>query len=147
MWPTPHATESEMRTHKRTPAQEAGKHGLYLQVEALRSTLWPTPVANDDNKSPEAHMAMKQRMKGGPRNTITSLQVAVKATMLPSPRASAMTTESMESFEARRDKGDVATPKLAVAAGVLVGQKLNPAWVSRMMGFPDSWMDVGEETL
>lgn len=41
--------------------------------------LWPTPTANDDNKSPAAHMAMKQRMKGGPRNCITSLQVAVKA--------------------------------------------------------------------
>ena len=41
---------------------------------------WPTPVANDDNKSPEAHMAMKQRMKGGPRQTITSLQVMAKTT-------------------------------------------------------------------
>lgn len=35
---------------------------------------WPTPVANDDNKSPDAHMAMKARMGGG-RKTITSLQV------------------------------------------------------------------------
>lgn len=41
--------------------------------------LWPTPVANDDNKTPEAHMAMKTRMKGGARNTITSLQVLAKA--------------------------------------------------------------------
>src|SRR5690606_20874396 len=41
--------------------------------------LWPTPVANDDNKSPAAHMAMKRRMKGGPRNCITSLQVMAKA--------------------------------------------------------------------
>ena len=81
---------------------------------------------------------------GAHRGKPDSLHSYVK--MLPSPRASAMTTESMESFEARRDKGDVATPKLAVAAGVMVGQKLNPAWVSRMMGFPDGWMDVGEET-
>lgn len=43
------------------------------------SSLWPTPVANDDNKTPEAHMAMKRRMKGGPRSTITSLQVMAKA--------------------------------------------------------------------
>jgi hypothetical protein len=41
--------------------------------------MWPTPCANDDNKSPPAHMAMKTRMKGGPRYTITSLQVAAKA--------------------------------------------------------------------
>lgn len=43
---------------------------------------WPTPVANDDNRTPEAHMAMKSRMKGGPRNTITSLQVKVQTNWL-----------------------------------------------------------------
>lgn len=26
------------------------------------------------------------------------------------------------------------------------GMKLNSAWVSRMMGYPDSWMDDGEAT-
>jgi hypothetical protein len=26
------------------------------------------------------------------------------------------------------------------------GLKLNPEWVSRMMGYPDGWMDVGEAT-
>jgi hypothetical protein len=41
---------------------------------------WPTPVANDDNKTPEAHLAMKQRMgerdgTGANRTAITSLQV------------------------------------------------------------------------
>ncbi len=40
--------------------------------------LWPTAVANDDNKTPGAHMAMKRRMKGGPRKTPTSLQVVAK---------------------------------------------------------------------
>lgn len=49
--------------------------------------LLPTPVSNDDNKSPEAHMRMKKNMKGGPRNTITSLNVMAKAGMLPTPRA------------------------------------------------------------
>ncbi len=46
---------------------------------------WPTPVANDDNKSPEAHLAMKERM-GGNRTAITSLNVKVKA--WPTPRVS-----------------------------------------------------------
>ena len=41
---------------------------------------WPTPVANDDNKTPEAHLAMKLRMgerdgTGSQRIAITSLQV------------------------------------------------------------------------
>jgi len=44
---------------------------------------WPTPVANDDNKSPEAHLAMKGRMGGG-RKEITSLQVMAK-TIWPTP--------------------------------------------------------------
>ncbi len=52
-------------------------------LDQMARTGWlPTVVANDDNKSPEAHMAMKRRMKGGPRNTITSLQVQAKAGML-----------------------------------------------------------------
>jgi hypothetical protein len=48
---------------------------------------WPTPCAHEDGKSPEAHMAMKQRMPGGPRSTITSL--AVKVQNWPTPRVAA----------------------------------------------------------
>lgn len=44
---------------------------------------WPTPVANDDNKSVEAHLAMKARLPGGARKTITSLNVLVKAWQTP----------------------------------------------------------------
>lgn len=53
--------------------------------------MWPTPCAQEDGKSVEAHLAMKARMKGGPRRTITSLNVAVKADALgltSSPEAS-----------------------------------------------------------
>jgi hypothetical protein len=51
---------------------------------------WPTPTANDDNKTPEAHLAMKQRMgeRDGSfanRMAITSLQVKVQ--VWPSPRS------------------------------------------------------------
>ena len=45
---------------------------------------WPTPVANDDNKSVEAHLAMKKRMGGG-RTSITSLQVMAKTVGWPTP--------------------------------------------------------------
>lgn len=38
----------------------------------------PTPVARDDGKTPKAHMAMKRRMKGGERKTITSLSVLAR---------------------------------------------------------------------
>jgi hypothetical protein len=96
--------------------------------------LWPTPVANDDNKSPEAHMAMKQRMKGGPRNTITSLNVMVKATergMWPTPHSNMSTGP----WRQGREGG----PNLQTAAG----GSLNPTWVEWLMGFPPGWTDLG----
>lgn len=70
---------------------------LYLRVPwerpiyANESLLWPTPVAQDDNKSPAAHMAMKARMPGGVRKKPTSLNVMVKGIeqgIWPTPTAS-----------------------------------------------------------
>ena len=46
-------------------------------LEAARA-LWPTPVAHDDQKSPEAHLKMKADMPGGPRSAVTSLTVLAK---------------------------------------------------------------------
>lgn len=86
LWPTPRSSPNENRQTKPTPSQLAGEHGWPLGVTV---NLWPTPVAHDDGKSPEAHLAMKARMKGGPRHTITSLTVMVKAGdqgLWPTPR-------------------------------------------------------------
>ena len=69
---------------------------------------WATSVANDDNKSPEAHMAMKARMKGGPRNTVTSLQVQAKMWATPAPMQTreGWTPEQIEAARAKeRAKG------------------------------------------
>lgn len=65
-------------------------------------SLWPTAVAQDDNKSPEAHLAMKARMKGGPRNTVTSLQVMAKIWATPQARDHfpAHTPERVEKMKA-----------------------------------------------
>lgn len=54
-------------------------------AEGMRA-MWPAPCAQDDNKTPEAHLAMKARMKGGPRNSITSLQVLVQEWATPQAR-------------------------------------------------------------
>ena len=61
-------------------------------IGAIGGGVLPTPVAKDDGKSPEAHLAMKARMKGGPRYTITSLAVLARngmeqPTTLPTPKA------------------------------------------------------------
>ncbi len=55
-------------------------------------SLWPTAVAKDDGKTPEAHLAMKQRMgerdgTGANRTAITSL--AVKVQQWPTAKADA----------------------------------------------------------
>ena len=55
---------------------------------AWKVTMWPTPTANDDNKTPEAHLAMKIRMgerdgTNSNRAAITSLNVMTKAWSTP----------------------------------------------------------------
>jgi hypothetical protein len=80
-WPAPKGTDGT----KGGPNQAGSKGDLMLPSAAAQ---WPTPVANDDNKSPEAHLAMKARMKGGPRQTITSLQVLVQQWPTPAARDS-----------------------------------------------------------
>jgi hypothetical protein len=72
---------------------------LDVAVQAYRpgGMMWPTPVVNDDNKSPQAHLAMKKRIgerdgTNSNRTAITSLNVLVKAMYgPPAPAKSSMT--------------------------------------------------------
>jgi len=138
------------------------------------SGLWPTPVAQDDNKTPEAHLAMKARMKGGPRKTITSLNVMVKATerqMWPTPHANCSTgagtqgragglnlqTAVRESFltpAARDYRSPNAKPYSERGGGKkgeqlpnAIGGQLNPTWVEWLMGFPLGWTDLKPQAM
>lgn len=122
------------------------------------SSLWPTPVAHDDGKTPEAHLAMKQRMPGGPRSTITSLTVMVKAVergLWPTPRATdgdrggrgdllAMVRTGLDSRR-KNWPTPTATRRSGLqshGANAVTGQ-LNPTWVEWLMGFPPGWTDLG----
>lgn len=77
---------------RRTPL---GRRYLERAVSVLRTsdrgcTSVPTPCAQEDNKSIEAHLAMKHRMgerdgTGANRTAITSLQVVAKLSAVPSP--------------------------------------------------------------
>ena len=86
-WPTPN-TPSGVPTSKST---ETHTGGMDLDGAATLAG-WPTPVANDDNKTPEAHLAMKQRIgkrdgTGADRGTITSLQVMAQMSAWGTPAA------------------------------------------------------------
>ncbi len=143
---------------KATPARRS----LFQLAPWMQSTdetesgLWPTAVANDDNKTPEAHMRMKQRMKGGARSTITSLQVMVKAVdrkLWPSPTASVGGPEP-EGKTGRKLATMVKlypTPDVGMAKGrgiastedrSRLGGSLNPTWVEWLMGYPLGWTDL-----
>ena len=112
LWPTPTAcADKSIRTPEGARAEV--ERGKSPDLAAHVMAMWPTPVANDDNKSPEAHMAMKARMKGGPRNCITSLQVMAKA-------------------NGQALAGSSATTEKPGA--------LNPEFVFWLMGFPAEWL-------
>jgi hypothetical protein len=93
-WPTPN-TPSGGRSVSTEKMDATGrtadgrKHTASLE-HAVKFSGWPTPVANDDNKSPEAHLAMKKRMgerdgSNSNRDQITSLQVMAKMVGWPTP--------------------------------------------------------------
>jgi hypothetical protein len=92
----------------------------------------PTPVAHDDGKSYEAHMAMKARMKGGPRHKCTSLAVMARSNMWPTPTAQDAKNNGAASQQDRNTK----------PLNAEVGGKLNPTWVEWLMGWPLGWTDL-----
>lgn len=129
MWPTPRASEVEMRTYSRTPSQEAGKHGMYLQAEVLHAErLLHTPTSTANQLAP----SMRERDKGSWFPTPDAGMMQGGRTLPEGTSPTGMTPDGK-----KRQVG---------LTNAVAGGKLNPAWVSRMMGFPDGWMDVGEET-
>ena len=88
---------------------------------------WPTPTAQPDGKTPEAHLAMKQRMgerdgSGANRTQITDLQVMAKtAGPVRITADGQMLTGSSAEMES--------------------GGQLNPAHSRWLQGYPPEWCD------
>ncbi len=103
------------------------------------SGLLPTPVAKDDGKTYEAHMAMKARMPGGPRGTCTSLAVMARGGMWPTPSAHDNRdrgNRSMPAIQRRESLGKQLMLSMVVDPN---SGALNPTWVEWLMGFPLGW--------
>lgn len=100
-------------------------------------------------------MAMKRRMKGGPRSTVTSLNVAAK--LWPTPTAhegkgsgpsqyernSLTLQEAASAFPSGRP--DPTTPKDGESSSPST-RVLNPRFNEMLMGWPPHWTCVCEPT-
>lgn len=125
-WATPQA-----RDQKSANSADSGNYqrkleqGYTIDLNSQAHN-WLTPVSNDDNKTPKAHLAMKSRMVGGPRNTITSLQVLAQVWPESSPQAQAI------------PDGEPSSPPTPGALPPSA-KRLNPYFVEWLMGWPANW--------
>jgi len=130
-WPTPNCPTGGPNS-KSTETHTGGRD--LDGVATLAS--WATPCSNDDNKSVEAHLAMKKRMgerdgTGANRTAITSLQVQAKlATRVPNPKSRVPVSPA--------DSGPTPNGSGAVTGS---GGQLNPGHSRWLMGCRLAWQE------
>ena len=141
-WRTPQTLDGERGPALNADAK-AGQHSLTTEAQLAG---WPTPVSNDDNKSVEAHLAMKSRM-GGNRTAITSLQVMAQTAGWPTPTrrdhkdaASTLENTPVNGLLGRQVQASGAMPSGSPASTEKRGA-LNAAFSLWLQGYPSLWMD------
>jgi len=130
-WPTPNVAgggnQCELTPHKGHFLRPSGEKAHLGLDQAVR--MWPTPTASDW-KGPN--------LSGSGSASSHGLATRVDPRMLPTPTAHDAKDTGAPSEHLRN------SPALAPLAGAnaATGQKLSAAWVSRLMGYPDGWLDL-----
>jgi len=149
LWPSPIAGDSKQNGN--SEAALALGWGGTLTDRAVR--MWGTPVARDDQKSPEAHMAMKAAMPGGPRTEATSLTVQVKMWLTPKAQDGMAGNGMRSTQDGRQDEAGQLKAQVRMwpasrhaptttTDGPNGSPKadLNPRFVAALMGVPWDWL-------
>ena len=105
------------------------------RTAGIGSGFWPTPNSSDNRDRGNFDNPAIQRRAAIGKQINLSMEVTNPARMWPTPRA------------IYGEHSGMSDPShLTGQAGATGSQKLNSAWVSRMMGYPDDWLTLdGEE--
>jgi len=114
----------------------------------VKVDVWPTPTAHDNH--PGWPHRDKQYRAGKMSCFLNDRVAAVESRLLPTPRASEWKGSGAPDSATTatwKDKHYLTGVVLSDHAGQVgnASLRLNGAWVSRLMGFPDGWLDVDDD--
>ena len=148
-WPTPNIPNrgAESRESKR----KRGSGGVDLQTVAQLAG-WPTPRAEQDNGTLEAHLKWKAKWGGA---NVSSLPIAAQLAGWTTPQAHDTTPRGAGNRANPKGGGAClawdargVTPSPSPApTGNLAGSVLNPAFSLWLQGYPAEWASCGERAM
>jgi hypothetical protein len=140
-WPTPNVAgggnQCELTPHKGHFLRPSGEKAHLGLDQAVR--MWPTPRASE-NENRQTKPTPSQL--AGTHGKSLAAEVMVAEGFFPTPSASDNRDRghaNMPAIKRRIEMGKQVMLSMQVQQAK--GQKLSAAWVSRLMGYPDGWMN------